>query len=67
MTLTAIIFAGILTYFTRMTMIALISRDMLGDKIKAVLEYVPSAVFPCLLYTSPSPRDVKRSRMPSSA
>ena len=37
MTLTAIIFAGILTYFTRMTMIALISRDMLGDKIKAVL------------------------------
>ena len=38
MTLTAIIFAGILTYFTRMTMIALISRDMLGDKIKAVLE-----------------------------
>ena len=23
--------------------------------------------FACLLYTSPSPRDVKRSRMPSSA
>ena len=68
MTLTSIIFAGILTYFTRMTMIALISRDMLGDKIKAVLEYVPSAVFPaCLLYTSPSPRDRTRSRMPSSA
>ena len=68
MTLTAIIFAGILTYFTRMTMIALISRDMLGDKIKAVLEYVPSAVFPaCLLYTSPSPRDRQKSRMPSSA
>ena len=67
MTLTAIIFAGILTYFTRMTMIALISRDMLGDKIKAVLEYVPSAVFPCLLYTSPSPRDQRGSRMPSSA
>ena len=43
MTLAAIIFAGILTYFTRMAMIALISRDMLGDKIKAVLEYVPSA------------------------
>ena len=42
MTLTSIIFAGILTYFTRMTMIALINRDMLGDKIKAVLEYVPN-------------------------
>ena len=25
------------------------------------------AVFPCLLYTSPSPRDVEESRMPSSA
>ena len=50
MTLTAIIFAGILTYLTRMTMIALISRDMLGDKIKAVLEYVPSAVFPAIIF-----------------
>ena len=49
MNLTSIIFAGILTYFTRMTMIALISRDMLGDKIKAVLEYVPSAVFPAII------------------
>ena len=50
MTLTSIIFAGMLTYFTRMTMIALISRDMLGDKIKAVLEYVPSAVFPAIIF-----------------
>ena len=50
MTITSIIFAGILTYFTRMTMIALISRDMLGDKIKAVLEYVPSAVFPAIIF-----------------
>ena len=24
-------------------------------------------LFPCLLYTSPSPRDVEESRMPSSA
>ena len=50
MTLTSIIFAGIFTYLTRMTMIALISRDMLGDKIKAVLEYVPSAVFPAIIF-----------------
>ena len=27
----------------------------------------PTAFFPCLLYTSPSPRDRTRSRMPSSA
>ena len=50
MTLISIIFAGILTYFTRMTMIALVSRDMLGTRIKAVLAYVPSAVFPAIIF-----------------
>ena len=50
MTLASILFAGLLTYFTRMTMIALISRDMLSDKVKAVLEYVPSAVFPAIIF-----------------
>ena len=50
MTWLSIIIAGILTYFTRMTMIALVSRDMLGDKIKAVLAYVPSAVFPAIIF-----------------
>ena len=50
MTWSSIIIAGILTYFTRMTMIALINRDMLGDRIKAVLAYVPSAVFPAIIF-----------------
>ena len=50
MTWLSIIIAGILTYFTRMTMIALVSRDMLGNKIKAVLAYVPSAVFPAIIF-----------------
>ena len=50
MTWFSIIIAGILTYFTRMTMIALVSRDMLGDRIKAVLSYVPSAVFPAIIF-----------------
>ena len=50
MTWLSIIVAGILTYFTRMTMIALIDREMLGDKIKSVLEYVPSAVFPAIIF-----------------
>ena len=50
MTWLSIIIAGILTYLTRMTMIALVSREMLGDKIKAVLEYVPSAVFPAIIF-----------------
>ncbi len=50
MTWLSIIIAGILTYFTRMTMIALVSRDMLGDRIKSVLAYVPSAVFPAIIF-----------------
>ena len=50
MTWLSIIVAGVLTYFTRMTMITLVNRDMLGDKIKAVLEYVPSAVFPAIIF-----------------
>ena len=50
MTWLSIIIAGILTYFTRMTMIALVSRDMLGERIKAVLAYVPSAVFPAIIF-----------------
>ena len=50
MTWVSIIIAGIITYFTRMTMIALVSRDMLGEKTKAVLAYVPSAVFPAIIF-----------------
>ena len=30
-------------------------------------EYDPALLTSCLLYTSPSPRDMRRSRMPSSA
>ena len=29
--------------------------------------FVPGGVYGCLLYTSPSPRDKRQSRMPSSA
>ena len=40
----------------------------LFDKIFAILskDHMPNISF-CLLYTSPSPRDVEESRMPSSA
>ena len=50
MTWLSIIIAGILTYFTRMTMIVLVRRDLLCEKIKAVLAYVPSAVFPAIIF-----------------
>ena len=37
------------------------------DRLKAAFDPVFLTVENCLLYTSPSPRDVEESRMPSSA
>ena len=44
-------------------------KVMHGDKIKATIEKQgdKEQAEPCLLYTSPSPRDAHESRMPSSA
>ena len=42
----------------------------LADGVEATWERLlegQSGAGPCLLYTSPSPRDVEESRMPSSA
>ena len=40
-----------------------------GDEAKTMLGRTPGNIqaISCLLYTSPSPRDTRRSRMPSSA
>ena len=46
----SITIAGLLTYLTRMTMVAIINRDMLHENIKKVLRYVPSAVFPAIIF-----------------
>jgi len=50
MTWLSVIVAGILTYITRMTMITLVDRRVLGPKLKQVLGYVPSAVFPAIIF-----------------
>ena len=50
MTWLSILIAGIITYFMRMTMVALVDRDLLGERVKAVLTYVPSAVFPAIIF-----------------
>ena len=42
--------------------IAIVSLHLLGVKLMNLLD-----AYTCLLYTSPSPRDRTRSRMPSSA
>ena len=46
----AIMISGIVTYLSRMVMIALVDRELLGDKVKEVLNYVPAAVFPAIIF-----------------
>ena len=43
------------------------AKERLLAKTKAKRAKMKEALDPCLLYTSPSPRDVEESRMPSSA
>ena len=47
--------------FNKNDFIEINAMNILGDCIKIKYNYV------CLLYTSPSPRDRQKSRMPSSA
>ena len=45
-----------------------ISKAFLGEEDAFVMAQEPDSLYySCLLYTSPSPRDRTRSRMPSSA
>ena len=45
-----IIFCGLITYLTRFSMIALIKKEMFNDRIREVLSYVPSAIFPAIIF-----------------
>ena len=42
-------------------------RDTVDDFREEIIPSVVAQYIPCLLYTSPSPRDLSTSRMPSSA
>ena len=45
-----IIYAGIITFVTRFSMIFLLKKDILGDKAKKVLSFVPAAIFPAIIF-----------------
>ena len=45
-----IIYCGLITYLTRFSMIALLKKEMFNDKIREVLSYVPSAIFPAIIF-----------------
>ena len=50
MTWTSIFIAGLITYFTRMGMITLIDKDLFNENFKKILSYVPSVVFPSIIF-----------------
>ena len=45
-----IIYCGAITFLTRFSMIALLKKEMFNDKIREVLSYVPSAIFPAIIF-----------------
>ena len=47
---TLIICCGLVTYLTRFTMIALIKKEMFNDRIREILSFVPSAIFPAIIF-----------------
>ena len=47
---TLIIYCGLITFLTRFSMIALLKKEMFNDGIREVLSYVPSAIFPAIIF-----------------
>ena len=47
---TLIIYCGLITYLTRFSMIALIKKEMFNDRIREILSFVPSAIFPAIIF-----------------
>ena len=48
--ITLIIYCGLITFLTRFSMIALLKKEMFNDRIREVLSYVPSAIFPAIIF-----------------
>ena len=48
--LALIIYCGLITFLTRFSMIALPRKEMFNDRIREVLSYVPSAIFPAIIF-----------------
>ena len=46
----SVIIAGLITYFTRFSMITFVNSKMMSKKVRLVLSYVPSTVFPAIIF-----------------
>ena len=45
-----IIYCGLITFLTRFSMIALLKKEMFNNRIREVLSFVPSAIFPAIIF-----------------
>ena len=45
-----IIYCGLITFLTRFLMIALLKKEMFNERVREVLSYVPSAIFPAIIF-----------------
>ena len=41
---------GLITFLTRFSMIALLKKEMFNDRIREILSFVPSAIFPAIIF-----------------
>ena len=48
--LALIIYCGLITFLTRFSMIAILKKEMFNDRIREVLSYVQSAIFPAIIF-----------------
>ena len=45
-----IICCGLITFFSRFLMIAILKKEMFTDRIREILSFVPSAIFPAIIF-----------------
>ena len=45
-----IIYCGFITFLTRFSMIAILKKEMFNNRVREVLSYVPSAIFPAIIF-----------------
>ena len=48
--ITLIIYCGLITFLTRFSMIALLKKEMFNDRLREILSFVPSAIFPAIIF-----------------
>ena len=45
-----IISCGLITFLTRFSMVALLKKEMFNNRVREVLSFVPTAIFPAIIF-----------------